>query len=142
MNAYKLCAVLCLVTQSSSTLYDPMDCSLPGSSLHGDSPGRILEWVAMLSSRGSSQSRDRTQVSCTAADSFPSEPPGKPMNTGVGSLSLLQEIFPTQELNRGLLHGRRILYQLNYQGSTYIYIHSRIKKQRHHCANKSLYSQG
>ena len=50
------------------------------------------------------------------ADSFPSELPGKPKNTGVGSLSLLQGIFPTQESNRGLLHCRRILYQLSYQG--------------------------
>ena len=38
-------------------------------------------------------------------------------NTGVGSLSLLQEIFPTQESNQGFLHCRRILYQLRYQGS-------------------------
>ena len=36
---------------------------------------------------------------------------------GVGSLSLLQEIFPTQKSNRGLLHCRQILYQLIYQGS-------------------------
>ena len=51
------------------------------------------------------------------ADSLPTEPPGKPKNTGVGSLSLLQEIFPTQESNWGLLHWRWILYQLSYQGS-------------------------
>ena len=51
------------------------------------------------------------------ADSLLSEPPGKPMNIGVGSLSLLQGIFLTQELNRGLLHCRRILYQLSYQVS-------------------------
>ena len=38
-------------------------------------------------------------------------------NIGVGSLSLLQEIFPTQGLNWGLLHCRQIIYQLNYQGS-------------------------
>ena len=38
-------------------------------------------------------------------------------NTGVGSLSLLQEIFLTQELNQGLPHCRQILYQLSYQGS-------------------------
>ena len=50
-------------------------------------------------------------------DSLPSEPPGKPKNTGVGSLSILQGIFLTQELNRSLLHCRRILYQLSYQGS-------------------------
>ena len=48
------------------------------------------------------------------ADSLPAEPQGKPRNTGVGSLSLLQRIFPTQELHRGLLHCRRILYQLSY----------------------------
>ena len=46
------------------------------------------------------------------ADSLPSEPPGKTKNTGVGSLSLLQQIFPTQELNQGLLQCRWILYQL------------------------------
>ena len=50
-------------------------------------------------------------------DSSPAEPQGKPMNTGMGSLSLLQWIFPTQELNQGLLHCRWILYQLSYQGS-------------------------
>ena len=43
------------------------------------------------------------------ADSLSSEPPGKPKNTGVGSLSLLQGIFPIQEYNRNLLHFRRIL---------------------------------
>ena len=57
------------------------------------------------------------QVSCIAGSSLPAEPQGKPKNTGVGSLSLLQQIFPTQELNRGLLHCRRILYQLSHQGS-------------------------
>jgi len=51
------------------------------------------------------------------ADSLLSEPPGKPMNTGVGTQSLLQGIFPTQELNYGLLHCRQILYQWRYQGS-------------------------
>ena len=51
------------------------------------------------------------------ADSLPSEPPGNPKNTGVGDLSLRQGIFPTQELNWGLLHCRQILFQLSYQGS-------------------------
>ena len=50
------------------------------------------------------------------ANSLPSEPRGKPMNTGVGSLSLLQGIFLTQRLNQDLLHCRQILYQLSYQG--------------------------
>ena len=50
-------------------------------------------------------------------DSLLSEPPGKPKNTGVGSLSSFQWIFPTQELNWGLLHCTWILYQLNNDGS-------------------------
>ena len=52
------------VTQSCPTLCDPMDCSLPGSSLHGILQARVLEWVAISFSRGSSQPRDRSQVSC------------------------------------------------------------------------------
>ena len=71
---------------------------------------RIVKWVAFLFSKGSSQPRDRTHVSYT-------EPPGKPKNTGVGSLSFLQRIFPTQELNLGFLHCRQILYQLSYEES-------------------------
>ena len=51
------------VAQSCQTLGDPMDCSLPGSSLHGILQARVLEWVAISFSRGSSQPRDRTQVS-------------------------------------------------------------------------------
>ena len=55
---------LCLVTQSYPTLCDPMDRSLPGFSVHGILQARILEWVAISFSRGSSWPRDRTQVSC------------------------------------------------------------------------------
>jgi len=54
-----------------------MDCSPPGSSVHGISQARILEWVA-ISFRGSSWARDGTQVSCIAGRFFPTEPPGKP----------------------------------------------------------------
>ena len=78
---------------------------------------RILEWVAVHFSRGSFQPRDSTQVPALQMDYLTAEPPGKPKNTEVGSLSLLQQIFPTQELNWGLLHCRQILYQLSYQGS-------------------------
>ena len=53
-----------LVTQSCLTPCDPMDCSPPGSSVHGISQARILECVVVSSSRGSSQPRDRTWVSC------------------------------------------------------------------------------
>ena len=54
-------------------------------------------------------------------DSLPPKPPEKPKNTGVGSLSLLQRIFPTQESNWGVLHCRWILYQLSYQGNLVLY---------------------
>ena len=100
------------VTQSCLTLCDPIDYTV-----HGILQARILEWVAFPFSRGSSQPRDQTQVSCIEEDSLPAEPQGKPKNNGVGSLSLLQGIFLTQESNRGLLHYRWILYQLSYQGS-------------------------
>ena len=52
--------------QSSLTNCNPMDCTLPGSSVHGILQTRILDWVAMPSSRGSSQPRDRTCVSCVS----------------------------------------------------------------------------
>ena len=48
------------------------------------------------------------------ADSLPSEPPGKPKNTGVGCHFLLQGIFPSQGLNPDLLHCRKIIYKLSY----------------------------
>ena len=69
---------VCLVAQLYPALCNPMDCSPPGSSVHGILQARI---------------------------------------TGVGSLSLLQGIFPTQGLNPGLPHCRRILYPLSHQGS-------------------------
>ena len=46
------------ITQSCPTLFDPMDCTLPGSSVYGISQARILEWVAMPFSKGPSQPRD------------------------------------------------------------------------------------
>ena len=62
--------MLCLLAQLCPTLCDPMNCSPPGSSVHGILQARILEWVAMPSSRGSSQPRDQTQVSCTGGRFF------------------------------------------------------------------------
>ena len=64
-----ICGEVCvrarLVAQSCPTLYDPRDCSLPGSSICGILQARILEWLAKPFSRESSQPRDRTQVSRT-----------------------------------------------------------------------------
>ena len=64
--------------QSHLALCDPADCSQPGTSVRGIFQARILEWVAMPSSRRSSQPRDRSQVSHIAGDSLPAELPGKP----------------------------------------------------------------
>ena len=68
-----VCARMCvcvLVAQLCLTLCDPMDCSPPGSFVHGIFQARILEWVAISFSRGSSQPRDRTWVSQTAGRYF------------------------------------------------------------------------
>ena len=77
----------------------------------------ILEWVAFPSSGDRPNPGIKSRSPALQVYSLPAEPQGKPKNTGVGSLSLLQRIFPTQELNWGLLHCRQILYQLSYQRS-------------------------
>ena len=84
----------------SSSLQPHGLCSPAGSSVHGILWARILEWVTMPSSRGSSQPRIEPRSPILQADSLPSESPKKLKNPKVGSLSLLQGIFPTQELTR------------------------------------------
>ena len=123
--------------QSCLTFCDPMDFTV-----HGILQARILAWVAFPFSKGSSQPRDQTQVSCVAGRFFtnwatreahseshsvvsnslwlhslcsPWNSPGQ--NAGVGSLSLLQGIFPTQGSNPDLPHCRWILYQLSHKRS-------------------------
>ena len=83
------------VTQSCPTLWDCI--------VRGILQARILEWVAFPFSRGSSQPRIKPRSPSLQANSLAAEPQWKPKNTGVGSLSLLQWIFLTQELNQGLL---------------------------------------
>ena len=68
------------------------------------------------------------------AESLPAEPQGEAKKTGVGSLSLLQQILPTKESNWDLLHCRRILYQLSYEGSPQVRV-AIVKK----CINKKLW---
>ena len=100
------------VVQLCPTLCDPIDYTV-----HGILQARILEWAAFTFPRGSSQPRVEPRSPSLQVDSLPAESQGKPENTGVGSLSLLQWIFPTQKSNWDLLHCRQILYQLSYQGS-------------------------
>ena len=74
--------------QSCLTLCNRMDCSPPGSSVHGILQARILEWIAMPFSRGSSWPRGWTCVSCLLhwqGGSLPLAPPGKPMHTYIPS---------------------------------------------------------
>jgi len=76
---------------------------------------RILEWVAFPFSGDLPKLGIESRSPALQADSLPAEPQGKPKSIGVGSLSLLQQIFLTQELNQGLLHYRWILHQLSYE---------------------------
>ena len=82
-NRHHLC-LLAQLLQTCPTVCDPMDCTPPpppGSSIHGILQERILEWVAISSSRGSSSPRNQTNicyVSCIGRSSLPLVPPGKP----------------------------------------------------------------
>ena len=99
------------VVQSCLSLCDPMY-----DIVHGILQARTLEWVTFPFSRESSQPGIELSSHALQTDSLRAELEGQPKNTGVGSLSLLQGIFLTQDLNQGLLHCRWILYQLIYEG--------------------------
>ena len=102
--------------QLCTTLCDPVDCSPPGSSVHGDSPGKSTGVGGHAPPGDLPNSGIKPRSPTSQVDSLPPEPPEKHKNTGVGSLSLLQGIFLTQESNQVLLHC--VLYQMSSQGST------------------------
>ena len=77
MTIFSFLLHCCLVTKLCLAVWSPVDCSLPGSSVHGILQARILEWVAISFFRGSSKRRDQTHVSCVAGWFFATEPPGK-----------------------------------------------------------------
>ena len=81
---------------SCPTLCDPMDCSPPGSSVHGIFQARILEWVVISSSRGSFQPRGWTHISCLAGRFFTTEPPGNPPS--LPSCPLLEKCSRTTDV--------------------------------------------
>ena len=83
------------VSQSCPTLCEPMDCSPPGSSDHGILQARILEWVAISFSRGSSWPRDRTQVSRIVGRRFNLWDGVSLQNIRILDLTLLSSIFLT-----------------------------------------------
>ena len=81
------------VAQSCPTLCHTMDCSLPGSSLYGILQARVLEWVAISFSRGSSRPRDGTPGSPTfQVNALTSEPPGKPRKRKTGAILTLPHL--------------------------------------------------
>ena len=88
------------------------DCLRP----HGILQARILEWVALPFPRESSTQGSNPDLPHARRILYQLSHKGNPRILEVGSLSLLQQIFPTQELNQGLLHCRQILYQLSHQG--------------------------
>ena len=90
---------MCLVAQSCLTLCDRVDCSPPGSSVHGILQARIWGGLPCPPPGDLPNPGIKPRSPTLQADSLLSEPPGKPKNTGVGSPSLLQGNFATQELN-------------------------------------------
>ena len=88
------------VTHLCLTLCDPMDYTV-----HGILQARILEWLAFPFSRDLPNPGIEPRSPTLQADSLPAEPQGKTKNPEVDSLSLLQQIFLTQELNLGLAGG-------------------------------------
>ena len=81
LSVFKCC---CLVLRHVWLPYDPMDCSPPGSSVHGILQARILQWVAISFSSGFSQPRDWTHVSCIGRWVFTTEPQGEPLSVFIG----------------------------------------------------------
>ena len=82
------------VTQSCLTLCNAMDCISPGSSVHGILQARIMEWVAIPFSRGSSQPRDQTSISCLLhrqSGSLPPAPHGRPKDLRAKTVKLSKE---------------------------------------------------
>ena len=107
------CAVLCLIAQSYPTLCTPMDCSPPGSCVHGDSPGKNTGAGCHALLHGIFP----TQGSRPGVSHCRRIPPGQPKNSGVGIPSLLRD-SDNREIDPGSpLNPRQILYQLSYQGS-------------------------
>ena len=113
----------CMYAQSWLTLCDPLDCSPPGSSLHGIFQARILEWVSISFSRDSSQSRDQTHVSCVswiAGSSLPPKPSGKYIDSVSQLFFLLLSVLIFLGLSFELLYVLQILLNVdpNCKGRT------------------------
>ena len=119
-----------MLLQLCPTLCDLMDCSLTASSAHGIPQARILEWVAVPSSRGSSWLRDRTGVSLTSP-----ELSGRFFTTSATWEALLLTVFLVTCLNALLRHSHILITRIVGRGWLYTY------KNVHVCFPKELSSQ-
>ena len=121
-----MCAQL---LQSCPALWDPIDCSLPGSSVHGILQASILEWVSMPSSRGSGIPdpgiKPASLVSpALQAGSLPTEPPGKPQNMWI----LMSKLIKHYTLNTSrLMHANHNLIKWFFRKSVF---YSKKKKKK------------
>ena len=117
----------CVCAQSCPTLCNPMDCSPPGSSVPGISQAGILEWVAISFSRGSSQLRDQTHVSCISCTGrwiLSTEPPARVINC-ISALSQVLSPFLFQgkrQVEVNLLHGHFAVSFLTVVGQRSRYV--------------------
>ena len=114
------------------TLCDPMDYTV-----HGILQARVLEWVDFPFSKGSSQPRDRTQVSQIAGRFFTAEPPGKPKNTGVGGYPFFRRFsWPRNQTKIPALQQQSLLAELPKKP----YIQKSLILTSHHIQNLLKYS--
>ena len=107
-----VCVFVCVHAQSCPTLCNSMDCSPPGSSIHGILQARILNWIEIKWSESRSIVSDSVRPRGLYS-------PRNSLGQNIGVGSLLQGIFPAQGSNPGLPHCRRILYQLDTEGGCY-----------------------
>ena len=101
------------VAQSCPTLCNPMDCSLPGSMVHGIFQARILEWAAISFSRGSSQPRDQTWVSCIADRRFTIWATREAHTEGLSTQKLRQKLLMMPHPEENAQHFMRTLFFLS-----------------------------
>ena len=100
LSANLISGIICVCAQSYPTLHDPMDCSPPGSSLHGILQARIMEWAAISFSREPSRPKDQTRISCVSCN-------GRFFtNWATREQSFIKQIF-----NHHLQYGRSIFLQ-------------------------------
>ena len=132
--------MLCLVVQLYPTLCDSMDCSPTGSSVHGDSPGKNNGMGCQAFLQGNLPKPGiKPRPPALQVDFSPSELPGKPKNTGMNNLSLLQGNFLTQESNQGLLHCRQTPYQMSWSMDSPPNVkHKKMDRQARKQANEQM----